>query len=85
MKWLDAISKAIKRFTGNIRLNKLAKASLAISVILICRKIFMYKNASTVEAKIILENISSFYDKLKSNQIKNVSILSNSINYRDLD
>jgi hypothetical protein len=86
MKWLENITKYLKLITNSfkqIKISRLAQASLAISILLLCRKLFS-KKVSPAETKIILENISSFYDKLKQNKIRNVSILANSINYTDL-
>lgn len=84
MKWLDVIAKAFKAITSRTKINRIAQASLAIAIALLCRKLFMSKNMSSPEAKAVLENISSFYDKLRNRQIKNVSILANSINYTDI-
>ena len=42
------------------------------------------KRNNVNDAKIIVETISSFYDKLDKSDIKKVTILSDSIRYRDI-
>ena len=42
------------------------------------------KNSNDKNAQIIVETISSFYDKLNQNDIKKVTIMSDSIRYKDL-
>lgn len=42
------------------------------------------RRVSSQEVKVLAETISSFYDKMANNNLKSVTILSNSIRYRDL-
>ena len=42
------------------------------------------KQSSAKEIKIIEETISAFYDKLSKSELKNVTIFSDSIRYKDL-
>lgn len=87
MKWLTKLLAKLAHPLRNttLKLSRIAQASLAIAIVLLCRKLLLLRGAaSAAEAKIILENISSFYNKLRSSQIKTVSILANSISYTDL-
>ena len=84
MKWLQSITRLFKTLKGAIKMNRIAQASLAISIVLLCRKLFRIRSASAAEARAILENISAFYNKLRSNKIKSVSILASSISYTDI-
>jgi hypothetical protein len=85
MGWpLGAIAKLIKTIIAKIMLNKFTAASLAICMALVLRKTMANRKGGANEIKIVLENISKFYDRLKANEIKSVSILPNSINYRDI-
>ena len=87
MKWLTNILAKLSHPLRNtiLKLSRITQASLAIAIVLLCRKLLLLRGAtSTAEAKVILENISSFYNKLRNSQIKSVSILANSISYTDL-
>ncbi len=85
MKWLSALlAKITNMLHSTLQLTRIAQASLAIAVALLCRKMLLLKKSSPAEAKVILENISAFYNKLRNSQIKSVSILTDSISYRDL-
>jgi ATP sulfurylase len=84
MKLYDIILKEIKRLTDMVKKNAIAKASLAIAIALAVRKIILMRTTNTKEARVIVETISSFYEKLSDSNVKNVTILSDSIRYRDL-
>jgi hypothetical protein len=85
MKWLNALlAKIANSLRNTLKLTRVAQASLAIAIVLLCRKLLLLRGASPAEAKVILENISAFYNKLRNSQIKSVSILTDSISYSDL-
>lgn len=84
MKLYDLLLKEIRRITDIIKKNTIAKVSLAVAIVLAVRKIILMLRSSPQEAKIIGETISSFYQKLSSNNLKSVTILSDCIRYRDL-
>lgn len=69
MSWLKLVSKAIKSlvsYSSKIQLNHIAKASLVISILLIIKKL-TNKQSSAAHVEVILERISDFYNKIKSN------------------
>ena len=84
MKLIELIVKEVKRVTDKIRKNTIAKVSLSVTILIIVRKLVLLKKSSPQQAKIIMETVSSFYDKLSKNDIKKVTILGDYIRYRDL-
>ena len=84
MKLNDVIVKEVKRLTDNIRKNTIAKVSLSVAILLAVRKLVLLKKSNPEQARVIIETVSDFYNKLNKNDIKKVTILSNSIRYRDL-
>lgn len=84
MKLYEIILKEIRRISDIIKKNTIAKVSLVVAIVLAIRKIILMRKSTPEEAKIIGETISSFYQKLSSNNLKNVTIMSDSIRYRDL-
>jgi len=79
MKWITILIKATKQILKKLKDSHFFKASLAISLILVIRKLITKNSGSAAEAKIILENISAFYDKLHSKSISSVNIFTNYI------
>ena len=84
MKLIELIVKEVKRVTDKIRKNTIAKVSLSVTILIIVRKLVLLKKSGPQQAKIIMETVSSFYDKLSKNDIKKVTILGDYIRYRDL-
>jgi hypothetical protein len=84
MKLIDVIVKEVKRLTDNIRKNTIAKVSLSVAILLAVRKLVLLKKSNPDQARVIIETVSDFYNKLNKNDIKKVTILNNSIRYRDL-
>lgn len=54
MKWLIEITKLIKTAVSKIKFNKFIKAGLAVSILLIVRKVTVRKAGSSNEIKLIL-------------------------------
>lgn len=84
MRIYQLILKEIRRLTDVVKQNTIAKASLAIAIVLAIRKLLLLFRMTAREAKVIEETISSFYDRLSANKLKNVTIWSDSIRYQDV-
>lgn len=54
MKWLTEITKLIKTAVSKIKIDKYYKAALAISILVILRKVTRNKAGSSNEVKLIL-------------------------------
>lgn len=64
MKWL---AKMFKKVITQVKLNKIAAASLSVLLALMLRKLSLRAKSSGNIQSTITENISSFYDKLRNN------------------
>ena len=66
MPWpLATLTKLLKNIYSKIKVNKITTASVAIFIAIVVRKITKSKGMTSEEAKIVLESISSFYEKLR--------------------
>jgi hypothetical protein len=83
MQWVAVLVLAAKQVLKKLKKSNIFKASLAVSLVLIIRKLFTRNSGTPAEAKMVLENISAFYDKLHANSISSVSISPTLIEYRD--
>lgn len=85
MNFINIIVKSLKTTLHSLKNNssKITKILVTVGLLLLFRKAVMAKKHGN-QVKIIEEGISSFYEKIKLNNIKSVDILSQSIVYKDL-
>ena len=85
MNFLNIIVKSLKTTLHALKNNssKISKILVTLGLLLLFKKVAMAKKYGG-KVKIIEEGISSFYEKIKQNNIKSVDILSQSIVYKDL-
>lgn len=62
MPWpLATLTKLLKSIYAKVKVNKITSASVAIFIAIVVRKITKSKGMTSEQAKIVIENISSFY------------------------